>query len=701
VPAGSILPIVTPLIAGHALVYNSQFAFLFWSDKNMIRFLQQSGQTTKYILSGLLLLICASMVIAFVPGGLGGDVFGSNPGKGVIAKVNGTDISTDEVQMQARQQAQQDAQRYGEMASRIMPLLMKQATARAVEQLITRQALLSEASRMGLRVTPEEIKDELQHGRYASIFFPNGAFVGEQEYEDMLSQHNLTPTKFEQSVGEEILISKLQALIVGSASVGESEIHDRFIKQNMKVKFDYAVLKLDDIKKGLHPAEAELKAFYDSHKAAYANSIPEKRKVKYALIDTAKVEASIQVTPDDLRAYYEKNRDQYRVPEQVKVSHIWIKTPLPGDDGKVDDKKVAEAQHRADDLSQQLINGAKFDDLAKKYSEDSASANAGGSLGWLGKEQLTQMPEFAKAAYSLNKGQISGVVKTPDGFHIIRLDDKQDAHVRPLDEVKAEIEPALKHQEAQIKAQKEADTLLKNARSQSLDAAAAALNIPVVSTDFFSRRDTLPGLGQAPQFMEAVFLAQDKAPPDMTTAPQGTVVFQLLGIKPPETPSFEDIRTKVEDEFKNERSRTLLNQKAQELSDRAKAEHDLKRAAKELGATVKTSDLVAPDGQVPDVGSMEGAASVAFTMKPGDITGPINNGSDASVLEILEAQKPTDADYAAKRDEIREQLIVGKQQEQFGLFISNLVDTMTKAGKIKRNDGEINALTKANSESGM
>jgi peptidyl-prolyl cis-trans isomerase D len=320
-------------------------------------------------------------------------------------------------------------------------------------------------------------------------------------------------------------------------------------------------------------------------------------------------------------------------------------------------------------------------------------------LGWIGKGQMT--PEFEKTAYSLAKGQVSGVVKTSDGFHIIRLDDKQDAHVRPLDEVKADIEPALKHQKAQIQAQKEADTLLKNARSQTLDAAAAALNIPVITTDFFARRDTLPGLGQAPQFMEAVFTAQDKAPPDAASASQGSVVFQLIAIKPPETPTFEDIRARVEEEFKSERSRTLLNQKAQELSDRAKADHDLKRAAKELGATVKTSDLVAPDGQVPDVGSMSGAASVAFSLKPGEISGPINSGTDAAVLAILESQIPTDADYAAKRDEIREQLLQGKQQEQFGVFVSNLVDQMTKAGKIKRNEGEIKALTKAGNEPGM
>ena len=662
----------------------------------MIRFLQQSGQTTKYILGGLLLIICASMVITLIPGGLGTDVFGGAPGKGIVAKVDGNEISADDVRTTARQMLQQQMPQ-GSTAN--MSMLLPFFSQRAADQLIMRQALISEANHMGLRVSPNEVKEELQHGRYAATFFPGGNFIGEQEYQDMLQRANLTPTKFEESVGNDLLLSKLQALISGTASVSENEIHEQFVKQNTKVKFDYAVLKQDDIKKGLHPTESELKAYYQSHVSTYANSIPEKRKIKYAVIDTNKIEAGIQVTQDDLSTYYRDHRDAYRVPEQVKVSHVLIKTPLPGPDGKVDEKAAAEAQRRAEDLLKQLKSGAKFEDLAKKYSEDPGSAKEGGSLGWIGRGQT--VPEFEKAAFSLPKGQISDLVKSSYGFHIIRVDDRQDAHVKSLDEVKSEIEPALKHQKAQQVAQKRAETLLKDAKATTLDAAAAKQNIPVITSDFFARRDMLPGLGPSPQFMEAVFAAQEKAPPDMATTSQGTAVYELLAIKPPATPTFDEIRTRVEDEFKNEQSRTLLAQKAQELSDRAKAGHDLKKVAKELGATMKTSDLVLPDGQVPDVGSMSGQASVAFTMKSGEISGPINSGSNAAVLQVLENQQPTDADFAAKRDQIRDSLLQGKQQERFQLFVSNLVDEMTKSGKIKRNQEELKALTRAANESGM
>ena len=187
----------------------------------------------------------------------------------------------------------------------------------------------------------------------------------------------------------------------------------------------------------------------------------------------------------------------------------------------------------------------------------------------------------------------------------------------------------------------------------------------------------------------------------MAPASQGITVFQLLGVKPASTPTFEEIRSRVEDEFKNERSSTLLSQKVQELSDRAKAEHDLKRAAKELGATVKTSDFVLPDGQVPDLGSMSGQAAVAFTMKPGEISGPISSGASAVVLSVLENQQPTDVDITAKRDQIRDQLLLGKQEERFKLFVSSLVDEMTRSGKIRRNEEEIKALNRSGSEQGM
>ncbi len=655
----------------------------------MIRFLQTPGPVKKIILSTILLVFCGAMVITLIPGGLGNGLsFGGGPGVGVVAKVGTEEVTRVEVERQAKQMLQQQFPRGSAMASQLLPYFANQA----VQQLIMQKAVLSEAQRMGLRATDEELRDELQHGRYAATFFPNGSFVGQDAYEERLRQANLTVPLFEEGVKDQILFDKLRGLIAGGATVTDAEIRQEFQKRNTKVKFDYAVLKKDDLLKSISPNETELKAFYEQNKATYANSIPEKRKISYVLVENARLASEAQVSDSEIQSYYDQHRDEFRVPEQVNVRQILIKSPLPGPDGKVDPKGLDAARQKADDVLKQLKAGGKFEDLAKKDSEDS-SAKDGGSVGWV-KRGGFPVPDVEKAAFSLPKGGTSDVINAGYAFVILHVDDKQDAHAKTLAEVKGDIEPILKQQKAARAAESEANTLVNTARTGGLDKAAASKGLQVVNTDFIARNDALPGIGSSQPFTEAVFSAKEKAPADLVQLPQGYAIYEVDAVKPPQTPTFDDIRGRVETEFKNQRVATLLTQKTQELSDRAKASHDLKKAAKELGATMKTSDLVLPDGQVPDIGSMTGGGSVAFTMKAGDISGPIDNGNTGVVLAVTDKQEPTDQDFAAKRDQIRDSLLQKKQDDLFALFVGNLKDQMQKSGKIKINDEEMKQLTR-------
>ena len=660
----------------------------------MIRFLQTPGPIKKIVLGGLLTVICVFMVITLVPGFGNTDFFGSRTRPGIVATVEGSDITRLEVQRQAKAMIQQQFPQGGAQASKLLPFF----AAQAAEQLITREALVAEARRLGLRATDEDVRDELEHGRYSQYFFPNGNFIGQAAYEEKLQSANLTVTQFEQDTKEQILIDKVQALIAGGAIVSDAEVREKFEKENAKVKFDYAVIRKDDLLKTIHPTESELKAYYDQHKASYTNSIPEKRKLGYVWIDTAKLQADIEPTPQEFEAYYDQHRDQYRSPEQVKVRHILIKTPLPGPDGKVDPAGVAQARKKAEDVLKQLKAGGDFAELAKKYSEDTASAKEGGSLGWI--ERGRTVPEFEKVAFSLPKGSTSDLVESSYGFHIIQVEDKQDARVKSLEEVKAQIEPALKHDKAAQAAEAKATALLSQARTLGLEKAAAAAGLGVVTTDYVARTDSLPGIGNSPPFMDAVFSAAENAPPDELQLPEGYAVFDVLAVKPPATPTFEEIRSRVENEFKQERATNLLSQKTQELSDRAKAEHDLKKAAKELDAVMKTSELVAPDGQVPDLGSLAGPASVAFSLKPGEISGPIDTTTAGAVLELLERQQPTEQEYVAKKDQIRESLLTQKQSELFETYLGGLRERMEKSGKITINQQELRSLTKQTEDEG-
>ncbi len=659
----------------------------------MIRQLQSAGPTLKIILGALLVLICASMAITLIPGGIGSSFGIGAPPAGVLATIGDQQVTVAEVQREARAMIRQQFPRGGAQASMLLPYFASQAA----EQLIDEKALIDEAHRMGLRTSDDELRDEMQHGQLGATLFPDGKFVGQEEYENFVQRNDMTVPQFEALEKDYILGRKLRALVSTSAFVDDSEVRDEFTQRNTRVKFEYAVITQADILKGLHPTDEELKAFYERSKVNYNNSIPEKRQIKYVVVDSAKIAAATPVTEQDLRAYYDQHRDEYRVPEQVKVSHILFKTPLLAPGTKEDEKAVADVRAKAEGVLKELKAGGDFAKLAEKYSDDPGSAKSGGELGWIGRGRT--VPEFEKAAFSLGKGQTSDLVKSSYGFHIIRVEDKQEAHLKTLAEVKSEIEEKVKQQKTARATEAAANALLSQARTDGFDKAAAAKGQTAVTTEFFGRTDNLPGLAANPQFMDAVFNEAEKAPPDVVQVPQGYVVFQLLAVKPPATPTFEEIRSKVESQFKNERAGFLLHQKTQELSDRAKAAHDLKKTAKDLGATVKTSDLVLPDGQVPDIGSMASASAI-FSLKPGEISGPITAGGNGVVAQLLEKQAPTDQEFTEKKDGIRQSLVEAKQNDLFGLFVTNLRKDMEKSHRLKVNQEEMKNLTRQGGQEG-
>ena len=659
----------------------------------MIRFMQTSATFKKYVLTSILVVICIAMAWYLVPT-FTGQGLGNNSNNPVLASVAGTDITTAAVRKEAIQIIEQQYPSARAQASMLMPLVAKQAS----DLLINQKILIAEARRMGFKATPDDIRQELEHGELGATFFPGGKFVGMEAYENILASHDLTRDEFEQSIGDNILIRKLQAAVSGGVTVTDAEVRKEFEKRNTKVKFDYAVIKKDDILKTLHPTEPELQAFYERNKQNYVNSIPERRQLRYVVLDNARMLAQTNVTEEQLQDYYSQHRDEFRISEQVTVRQIVINKPLPGSDGKIDQKALDAARAKADDVAKQLKAGANFADLAKKYSDD-ATKEKGGLVGSV-RPDVFQEAAVKAAVTSTPKGQSSEVISAGYAFVIIHVDDRQEARVKPLAEVKDQIEPLIKQQNAAQEAQRAADQLLSQARASgsSLEKAAASKGLQVTTTDFVTSRDALPGIGADPQFMNMAFAQGKNAPPDLASVHSGFVIYEVTDVKPPATPTFAEIRDRLENEFKNERAAQLLNQKTQELSDQAKAKNDLKKAAKEAGAQVKTSEFVAPDGQVPDIGSMSGQAAVAFTLKPGEISGPINSGSAGVVLSLLERQAPTDQDFAAKKDQIREGLIQEKQAEMFGLFLSNLRDQMQKAGKLKVNQAQLDTLTKARSE---
>jgi peptidyl-prolyl cis-trans isomerase D len=246
-----------------------------------------------------------------------------------------------------------------------------------------------------------------------------------------------------------------------------------------------------------------------------------------------------------------------------------------------------------------------------------------------------------------------------------------------------------------VAAQTLANSAWNEARSAGIDKAAADKGLSVTTTDLVAQTDALPGLGSAQELSNALFSAKKSDPPALVQTPQGYAIYQVTEIEPPRTPAFEQIRAQVEDQFRAQRAQALLTQKTQELSDRARAEHDLKKAAKELGATVKTSDLVNASAQVPDVGAMSGSANVAFGLAVGEISGPLQGSAGSGiVLAVLEKQEPSPSDVKQAWDRASESLLDQKRQVLEGLYVQNLRDKLEKDGKIKFNKKEMERMSR-------
>lgn len=651
----------------------------------MIRFLQTPGTLRKLILGGVVLFAGVAMVIYLIPGFLTTD---ASTATGILAQVGNQQVTLTEVEQQANLSARQQFPRG--VPEMIMPLFLQ----RAAEQIMVRKAMLVEASRLGLKVSDEELADELRHGPFAAEIFPRGQRISMEEYETFVQNNfQMGVPQFEALIQDDLLLSKLRGLIESGITVSDADLERDYRLRNTKVKLQYAVLTPEEISKLIHPTESELRAYFESNKSRYANALPEKRKARYALISLTALQGQVQVTRDDLQRYYSDRQDQFRLPEEVNVRHILIKTPSPGPDGKVDSKGVEASRARAQDLLKQLKAGAKFEDLARKYSEDPGSKDNGGLYEKV--ERGRMVPEFDKAAFSLPKGQLSDLVQTSFGFHIIRVEDHQPAHLRSLDEVKREIEPAVALEKAARAAEALARTLESEGRTLGLEKAAAKHGLTVVTTDYFGRSDSLPGVGVAPEFLETVFAARKEAPPALARVEQGYALVEVTDIKPPAAPTFAEMSSTVATDFKEERGSSLLFTRTQELADRAHAEHDLARAARELGAKLETSEPVAPEGQVPDIGQMTGPASTAFTMKPGEISGPIRAGANGVVLTVIERHEPSLADFEQSKDQVRERLLATRRADLMEVYVENLRERMKKDGRLKINQKEMDRITRS------
>ena len=646
----------------------------------MIRFLQTDNRLVKALLVVIIGAASVSMVVYLIPGLMGMGASSSDTFAVVYPHwysrffASGATVSQTQVEKVARQQLMQRNPQYADN-----PMILNFFEQQVGQQLVQQEIMVQEAKRLGIDVTDSDVRNYLRSGPTGAVLFPNGQFIGSDAYASLIANRlDMSVGEFEAGIKRDIAIRRLQALITGGVTVSNQEVREAYRKANIKIKFDYAVLSADSLRNQISPSDAELQAFFKKNAARYANAVPEERQITYFAFTTTDLPGGVpQPTQQEIQQYYNDHQSDYSIPEEAKSRHILIKV-ADGADAKTD----AAAKAKAESLLKQLQNGADFAKLAKQYSDDPGSKDSGGELGFV--RRGTMVPPFDHAIFTQKIGEYT-IVKSQYGYHIVQVEARQAAHVQPLSEVQSTIQATLLREKESQAEETFARQLTSEAIKNGLQKTAAAHHLQLATTPYVTQQGIIGALPDSSQILTKAFASKQGDPPQDAPTGEGYAVFQVTGVQAAHAPTFADWKSHVLDDYRNDQLPALLNQKTRELANEAKDMNDLAKAAKQLGATMKTSDEITPAGQVPDLGAVGQVAPQLFNLAVGAISGPINTPNAGVVAKIIDKQEPTAEEIAKNFDQTRDQLLEERRNDAFSIFASNVLAEYRKHNLVQFN----------------
>jgi peptidyl-prolyl cis-trans isomerase D len=636
----------------------------------MLKLFQKRDFLVRVMLWIFMGMISIGMLVYLVPTGPGAiDDSGT-----AVASVDGQVITILEVNTKLQRLAGQQQ----------IPAALRGLYARQlVDQLIFERMLEIEARRLDIRVTDQEHADRIK--RLLPVVYSGDTFIGKDRYTAEVQQRfNMSVQEFEDLIRLSLLEDKVRRLVTDGITASPEEIQLEFRRRNEKVKIEYALLKPDDLAASIQASDAELSAYFEKNKARY--QLGERRTLRYALADTAQLSLRAGVTEQELRAYYDEHIARYRIKNRARVSRILFKTV-----GKTD-AEVEEIRNKAEAVLKKAKAGAKFEDLAKQNSEDTTK-DAGGDLGWI--EQDQTVPEFEKAAFTLPKGSISDLVKTQYGIEIIKVVDRENARTQSFEEVRAQILPLLSNEKADRVASKIADDMAAAVRqggNQPIEEFAKKFGVAVAEAGPVAAGAPILELGGAnPELDSALFrLSRGQLSSPIKVA-RGYLVFTVKDILPARQATLPDVRDKVLDEFRKEKSLQLAKTRAEDLAKRVKGGEALAKAAKSLGLEAKTSDLFARIGSVTGLGSARLLVD-AFTMGVGQSSPATAIGGNWLVYRVAEREEAKPEEFEKQKKEMEQAVLQGKRSLAYEAFRASLEKEMRSKGKLEINEQNLRRL---------
>jgi peptidyl-prolyl cis-trans isomerase D len=613
----------------------------------------------KNVLKWSLVLVVLAFIALYIPAS-NDSANGAGLGD-AVATVEGNDVTVAQFRQAYARQMQAYRSAYG---ANMDESLLRQLgiDQRIVQQLIEEEVALAEARRLGITASDEEVRQRILA---IPAFQENGQFIGFDRYRQMLQMQNppVRESDFEEQVRNSITVEKLQAALTNWISISEADVEAAFRERNEKVKLAVVNFPADKFREGVQATDQEVSAWFEANKDDYR--IPEKRKVKYALLDVQAIRDRITVSPQDVQNYYEDNAQQFSTPEQVRASHILLET---------EGKNEEDVRKLAEDIAKQARAGADFAALAKQYSEDESNNTTGGDLDYFSRGQM--VPEFDTAAFSLEPGEVSDPVKTSFGYHVIKMADKRAATSRPLAEVQAQIEDQIKWQRAQDEAQRTADDLAAQLKAPAdLETIARPRGLTVSESGFFAREEPIAGLGLAPAAAEQAFTLEEGAVSPAIRTPQGFAFLTVTGKQDAYVPKLEEVQARVRDDVLKNKAVDAARQKAAEVAGALKS-GNFDAAAKAAGVEVQTTDLITRGAPIGDAGVSPAIDAAAFSLPQGSVSDPITTDSGAVVIRVLERQEPSAEEVASGKQGMRDELMNERRGRFFAAYMGKARERM-------------------------
>ena len=619
----------------------------------MISSMREYFRSLKFILVIIILAFIGTSVVYFGTNALSGSANRAN----AVATVNGEEIPVERYRrLQSALVAQYERATKQRMTAELAERLG--LNQQVLNDLITDAVVVQGAEREGVRVSDDELRTQIQG---MNEFQVDGRFSRDR-YLLVLQQVRIEPALFEQEIRRELVRRKMEALVRDGAKVADAELREAFRLRNERVRAAWASLDVQPLLVGVTVPESDLEPYVKAHQAQFTR--PERRHVQYVLVDP---KAFAQPVSDlDVEAYYREHAAEFEQPRRIHVAHVLVRVPPTGGS---DAENQAKAKVEA--VIKRAQAGEDFAKLAKEVSEDTANAAQGGDLGFVGPGDL--VPQFEQAAMALKKGEVSPApVRTPFGYHAIKVLDVKEGGTSPLKDVAAKIKEKLAAERsdnaARTKAQ-EARIALVGAKGFSAEAKTLGLEARDAT---IGRGEPVPGTERDAGVEETIFsLALGGVSAPLKTR-NGYVIVKAVEQFPAGVPALSDIKPRVIDAIKRERAEAQAMERAKAFVASLDKGGDFLAAAKAAGFSSGEIPLFSRAEPPKDQGGLPGnVLMAALQTAAGQISEPVRASNAVYVVKTLERQSPDPQNFDKQRADLEKQLLEQKRSQVWDSWVQS------------------------------